>query len=108
MITIRLPEIMRRRSISIRELSRVTGITYTTVRAVYHGQRRSIQLSVLDAICQALEVQPGDVIVYTPPDKRGQPALPAPEIEKEPSPTPSATASLRRSGHPGGSWNVWE
>lgn len=108
MITIRLPEIMRRRGISIRELSRVTGITYTTVRAVYHGQRRSIQLSVLDAICQALEVQPGDLIAHTPQDNHRQPTPPAPKIEREPSPPPSVPTSSRRLERPGSSWNVWE
>lgn len=108
MIAIRLPEIMRRRGISIRELSRVTGITYTTVRAVYHGQRRSIQLSVLDAICQALEVQPGDLIAYTPPDNHSQPTPPALKIEKEPSQPPSAPTSSRRPERPGSSWNVWD
>lgn len=108
MITIRLPEIMRRRGISIRELSRVTGITYTTVRAVYHGQRRSIQLSVLDAICQALEVQPGDLIAYMPPGNHQQAAPPAPNNEKESSPSPASPASPKHLERPGSSWNVWE
>lgn len=61
-----LPQIMARRKLSIRELSRLTGITYTTIRAVYHGERRSIQLEVLNAICQTLDVQPGDIYHYRP------------------------------------------
>jgi hypothetical protein len=42
----------------------MTDITYTTVRAVYHGDRRSVQLDVLDSICLALEIQPGDIYQY--------------------------------------------
>ena len=42
----------------------MTDITYTTVRAVYHGGRRSVQLDVLDSICSALEIQPGDIYQY--------------------------------------------
>lgn len=61
MITNHLPAIMAQQGVSIRELSRVTGITYTTIRAMYHGQRRSVQLEVLDAVCEALGVQPGDI-----------------------------------------------
>ncbi len=64
MIVNRLPAIMNQKGISIRELSRVTDITYTTVRAVYHGGRRSVQLDVLDSICRALEIQPGDIYHY--------------------------------------------
>lgn len=61
MLENQLPAIMAQKRVSIRELSRQTGITYTTVRAIYHGERRSIQLKVLEAICRALQVQPGDI-----------------------------------------------
>ena len=66
MIVNRLPDIMNQKGVSIRELSRTTGITYTTIRGVYHGERRSVQLDVLDAICQTLNVQPGDIYKYAP------------------------------------------
>lgn len=56
-----LPAIMAQKQVSIRELSRQTGITYTTVRAFYHSERRCVQLKVLEAICRALQVQPGDI-----------------------------------------------
>lgn len=42
----------------------MTDITYTTIRAVYHGSRRSVQLDVLESICSALEIQPGDIFQY--------------------------------------------
>ena len=66
MIVNRLPYWMDRKKISIRQLSRRTGITYTTIRAVYHSERRSVQLEVLDAICQVLDIQPGDIYISLP------------------------------------------
>jgi len=77
MIENRLPGIMGQKKISIRELSRQTGITYTILRDVYHSQRRSVQLDVLDKICQALQIQPGDIYVYLPEEQLEQ-ALPTP------------------------------
>lgn len=64
MIVNLLPEIMKRKGMSIRELSRQTDITYTTIRAFYHGERRSIQLEVLDAVCESLKLQPGEIFRF--------------------------------------------
>jgi len=66
MIVNRLPFVLKQRGLSIRELSRLTGITYTTIRAVYHGQRRSIQIDVMDALCRVLDIQPADIFKYYP------------------------------------------
>jgi len=66
MIVNRLPLILKQRGLSIRALSRLTGITYTTIRAVYHGQRRSVQLEVMDALCRVLNIQPADIFKYYP------------------------------------------
>lgn len=57
----RLPEILANRKTSIRELSRETGVTYTMIRDAVQGGRQSIKYEVLDAICQVLDVQPGDI-----------------------------------------------
>ena len=61
MIINHLPEIMAAKGISIRHLSQLTDVTYTTIWAIYHSERRSVQLEVLGAICRTLEVQPGDI-----------------------------------------------
>ncbi len=66
MVVNRLPFILRQKGLSIRELSRLTGITYTTVRAVYHGDRRSVQIVVMDSICRVMKIQPGDIFKYYP------------------------------------------
>jgi putative transcriptional regulator len=80
MIVNHLPDILERKGVSIRELARLTGVTYTTIRALYHGERRSVQLPVLDAICRVLDVHPGDVYGWAsetaPARPPAQPAAP--------------------------------
>jgi putative transcriptional regulator len=61
MIVNRLPQILAERGLSIRELARRSSVTYSTIWAVVHGERRSVQLEVLDAICLVLNAQPGDI-----------------------------------------------
>ena len=72
MVVNRLPLILRQKGLSIRELSRLTGITYTTLRAVYHGDRRSVQISVMDSICRVMKIQPGDIFKYYPDESAAQ------------------------------------
>ena len=109
MIVNMLPELMRIRGLSIRELSRRTGVTYTTIRAVYHGERRSIKLDVLDAICQSLGVQPGEIFKFVPPG--GSLSETGLEIQAKP---PVEQRNKRQQGKkkdmPGGSdaWVTWE
>ena len=81
MIVNRLPLILKQRGLSIRALSRLTGITYTTIRAVYHGQRRSVQIEVMDALCRVLDIQPADIFKYYP-DESAAMTIES-EIEKE-------------------------
>jgi len=109
MIVNTLPEKMQQQGISIRELARRTGVTYTTIRAVYHGERRSIKLDVLDAICQTMHLQPGEIYRFV-----GSGEMP---IDKSSVPTdPQVVELTSRPQHrtsrssPGGSdaWVTWE
>ena len=100
MIVNRLPELMAQKGISIRRLSLMTGVTYTTIRAIYHSERRSVQLAVLGAICQAMEIQPGDVYIYVPdgsdyqePTKLADHGISRPEIQDQ-TKKPSAENEL--------------
>jgi DNA-binding Xre family transcriptional regulator len=108
MIFNHLPGIMAEKGVSIRRLSQLTNITYTTIRAIYHSERRSVQLEVLGAICQALDIQPGDIYtsadqIAEKPDSSPQVIEPAemtgpeqPPKETEPEPGP-----------PNNDWKNW-
>lgn len=107
MIVNRLPDLMAQKGISIRKLSSMTGVTYTTIRAVYHSERRSVQLAVIEAICQALEIQPGDIYLYVQegsdyqvPTQEGDQGDSQPEIGEQLK-RPSA-----EDDHPNG-WKNW-
>jgi putative transcriptional regulator len=46
------------------ELAERVGITMANISILKNGKAKAIRLSTLDAICQALDCQPGDVLEY--------------------------------------------
>lgn len=108
MIINRLPMILQDKQMSIRELARQTNITYTTIQAIYHMERRSIQFTVLEAICRALDVQPGELFVFQPTDTWSGDNL-SPSLTDEP---PIARLPLPKTGTQrppltGEDWKYW-
>ena len=49
---------------SVTELADKVGITMANISALKNGKAKAIRLSTLDAICRALECQPGDILEY--------------------------------------------
>jgi putative transcriptional regulator len=113
MVVNRLPFILRQKGLSIRELSRLTGITYTTIRAVYHGDRRSVQIEVMDSLCRVMDLQPGDIYKYYPDESAAQSAedeilahLEHFENQQETGSTNGSTSRPRDDSR-NQSWHVW-
>jgi len=48
----------------VTELAEKVGITMANVSILKNGKARAIRLSTLEAICEALECQPGDILEY--------------------------------------------
>ena len=113
MIVNRLPLILKQRGLSIRALSRLTGITYTTIRAVYHSQRRSVQIEVMDALCRVLDIQPADIYKYYPDESATMADDSAIEeemelIEERPeSGSNSSRINRLNENRAGRGWHVW-
>lgn len=63
-INIRLAEIMAQKKVSLNELSARVGITLSNLSILKNQKAKAIRLSTLAAICEALDCQPGDLIVY--------------------------------------------
>jgi DNA-binding Xre family transcriptional regulator len=61
MIVCKLSDILNERSMSRRALARKAGVNKNTICKWIHGQVAMIDVPTLDAICQALRVQPGEV-----------------------------------------------
>ncbi|MBB5185509.1 putative transcriptional regulator [Faecalicoccus acidiformans] len=63
-IILRLDRIMADRKISLNELSEKVGISNVNLSNLKTGKVRAIRFSTLNAICQVLECQPGDILEY--------------------------------------------
>lgn len=63
-ISIRLDQMMAKRKMSLNELSARVGITLSNLSILKNNKAKAIRLSTLAAICEALDCQPGDIIVY--------------------------------------------
>jgi putative transcriptional regulator len=65
-IVINLDVMLARRKMRLTELSERVGITMTNLSNLKTGKARAIRFSTLEAICAALDCQPGDLIEYRP------------------------------------------
>mgnify|MGYP003299756750 CR=1 FL=1 len=64
MITVNLDVMMAKRKMSLTELSERVGITMANMSILKTGKARAIRFSTLNAICQVLDCQPGDILEY--------------------------------------------
>lgn len=62
MIRINLDVMMARRKMSLTELADRVGITLANLSILKTGKAKAIRFSTLDALCQALDCQPGDIL----------------------------------------------
>jgi len=51
---------------TISEVAEGAGISRVTVHKLYHHQSSRVDFATLNALCQYLDCQPGDLLVYTP------------------------------------------
>ena len=63
-ILVNLDLMLVKRKMSLTELSDKVGITMANLSILKSGKARAIRFSTLDAICEALECQPGDILEY--------------------------------------------
>lgn len=68
-ILINLDTVMRQRGIGLTELSDKVGITLANLSILKNNRARAVRFSTLDAICKALDCQPGDILEYVPDKK---------------------------------------
>lgn len=55
---------MAKRKMSLNELSDKVGVTLSNLSILKTGKAKAIRFTTLDAICKALECQPGDVLEW--------------------------------------------
>ena len=64
-IILRLDRVMADRKMSLNELSEKVGIYNVNLSNLKNGKVKAIRFSTLDAICNVLECQPGDILEYS-------------------------------------------
>ncbi|GAB6975514.1 helix-turn-helix domain-containing protein [Prevotella falsenii] len=65
MIVVNLDVMMARRKMSLNELSEKVNITLANLSILKTGKAKAIRFTTLDAICEALNCQPGDILEYS-------------------------------------------
>ena len=63
-IILRLDRVMADRKMSLNELSEKVGVANVNLSKLKNGQVSAIRFSTLEAICNALNCQPGDILEY--------------------------------------------
>ena len=63
-IVVNLDVMMARRKMSLNELSDKVGLTLSNLSILKTGKAKAIRFSTLEAICNALHCQPGDILEY--------------------------------------------
>ncbi|MDZ7758418.1 helix-turn-helix transcriptional regulator [Rhodohalobacter sp.] len=63
-IIVNLDVMLAKRKMSLTELSEKVDITMSNLSILKTGKARAIRFSTLEAICEALECQPGDILEF--------------------------------------------
>ncbi|GGI13387.1 helix-turn-helix domain-containing protein [Gottfriedia solisilvae] len=63
-IIINIDVMLAKRKMSVTELADRVGITMANLSILKNGKAKAIRFSTLEAICKALECQPGDILEY--------------------------------------------
>lgn len=63
-IVINLDVMLAKRKMSVTKLTQKVGITMANLSILKNGKAKAIRFSTLEAICKALNCQPGDILEY--------------------------------------------
>ena len=63
-IEVNLDVMLAKRKMSMTELSEKVGITMANLSILKTGKAKAVRFSTLEAICEALDCQPGDILSY--------------------------------------------
>ena len=69
MIVFHVDVMLAKRKMSLTELSERVGITMANLSILKNNKARAVRFSTLEAICKALDCQPGDILEFVPDEK---------------------------------------
>ncbi len=65
-ILVNLDVMMAKRKMSLGELSRRVDVTMANLSILKNNKAKAVRFSTLEAICRALDCQPGDILEFVP------------------------------------------
>jgi putative transcriptional regulator len=65
-IIVNLDAVLESRQMKSKELAEAIGITEANLSILKSGKAKAVRFSTLEAICQVLECQPGDLLAFSP------------------------------------------
>ncbi len=69
-IIVKVNEMLHERRMTLTELSERIGITLANLSILKTGKARAVRFSTLEAICEALQCQPGDLLEFSPTQEK--------------------------------------
>jgi putative transcriptional regulator len=85
-ILVKLDDVLHERRMTLTELADRIGITLANLSILKTGKARAMRFSTLDAICEALQCQPGDLLEHAPSavvDGASASAAPRPLVKRQ-------------------------
>jgi putative transcriptional regulator len=70
-IHVNLDLVMVQRHITLTDLAEKVGITLANLSILKQNKAKAIRFSTLEALCSALECQPGDLLIYVKDEEEG-------------------------------------
>jgi putative transcriptional regulator len=65
-IVVNIDVMLAKRKMSVTSLAEAVGISLTNLSLLKTGKVKGVRFATLDAICAALDCQPGDILEYRP------------------------------------------
>ena len=69
-IIVNLDVMMAKRKMSLNELSEKVDLTLSNLSILKTGKAKAIRFTTLEAVCKALDCQPGDILEYAEDEKK--------------------------------------
>jgi len=70
-IIVRIDVELAKRKMSVGEFAERVGLTPANVAVLKNGRAKAVRFSTLEAICETLQCQPGDLLEWVPEDDAG-------------------------------------
>ena len=85
-IVVKLDDMLHARRMTLTELADRIGITLANLSILKTGKARAVRFSTLEAICEVMQCQPGDLLEYAPSavaDEGTAPAAARPTLKRQ-------------------------